>query len=215
LTFCLGYVLVLFMSDSAEKAERQDRILGELAELGLSLARAVHERALAAETPEATSELALAFHRISRSVRQTLALEAKIEHDRSRQDREVRADAARGRENGVTRRKHQLRMAVERSVWNEAEGAEAERLLDELDDILEEEVLSDAFTEGPLEAHIARIRADLGLAANDTPLLPRPKEDGGGGSARSDETEGAREGPGSAQDTPARPPPLRGAGWLS
>ena len=210
------------MSDGAQVAERQGRILGELAELGLSLARVVHERALAAETPEATSELALAFHRISRSVRQTLALEAKLERDRARQDREVRAEAARQHENGVARRKHQVRMAVERSVWNEAEGAEAERLLDELDDILEEEALSDAFAEGPVEAHVARLRADLGLAATDTPLLHRPEEDGGGGSARSDETEGAHGGPDSAQGAQARPPPLRspppplrGGGWLA
>ena len=157
------------MSDGAQVAERQGRILGELAELGLSLARVVHERALAAETPEATSELALAFHRISRSVRQTLALEAKLERDRARNDVEVRAEAARRRDNDVTRRKHQVRMAVERLVWNEAEGAEAERLLDEFDDILEEEALSDAFTEGPVEAHIARLRADLGLSQSAHP----------------------------------------------
>ncbi len=104
---------------------------------------------------------------------------------------------------------------MERAVWTEAEGEEAERLLDELDDILEEETLSDAFTSDPVETHIQRIRADLGLAANDTPLLHRPEEYGGGGSARSDETEGAREGPGSAQDAQARPPPLRGGGWLA
>jgi hypothetical protein len=203
------------MADGAQVTERQGRILGELAELGLSLARAVHERALAAERPEATSELALAFHRISRSVRQTLALEAKLERDRALQDREVRAEGARDRENNVTRRKHQVRMAVERSVWNEAEGVEAERLLDELDDILEEDALSDSFTADPIEAHVQRIRADLGLAANDTPLLHRPEEGGGGGSARSDETEGARGGPDSAQDAQARPPPRPGGGWLA
>ena len=203
-------------------AERRGRILAELAELGLSLARVAHERALAAETPEATSELALAFHRISRSVRQTLALEAKLERDRAHQDREVRAEAARQHENGVARRKNQVRMAVERSVWNEAEGAEAERLIDELDDLLEEEALSDSFTADPVEAHIERIRADLGLAATGTPLLHRPEEDGGGGSARSDETEGARGGPASPQGVQTRPPPFRGlppplrdGGWLA
>lgn len=168
------------MSDGAQVAERQGRILGELAELGLSLARVAHARALAAETPEATSELALAFHRISRSVRQTLALEAKLERDRARQDREVRAEAMREHEVRVARRKAQVRIAVERAVWTEAEGAEAELLVDELDDLLEAEVLSDDFMAGPVEVRIERIRADLGLSQ---PAHPRASGDPGRDSA--------------------------------
>jgi hypothetical protein len=152
------------MSDDVKTAEREKRILGELAELGLSLARAVHERALAAETSAEMTELALAFHRTSRSVRQTLALESKLQRDGARRDREALVEAARAHETGVTRRKHQVRMAVERSIWTEAEGIEAERLVDELDDLLEEDSLADDFTAEPLEAHIARIRGDLGLS---------------------------------------------------
>ncbi|HEY3949003.1 hypothetical protein, partial [Phenylobacterium sp.] len=41
------YVLVLFMSDAAARRERQDAVLAELSELGLSLARELHARALA------------------------------------------------------------------------------------------------------------------------------------------------------------------------
>jgi hypothetical protein len=56
----------------------------------LTLARSIHGRALAAEDDKAASDLGLAFHRISRSVRQTLALEAKLERDQRREAREDR-----------------------------------------------------------------------------------------------------------------------------
>jgi hypothetical protein len=154
------------MSTGATLTDRHAPILAELAEMGLSLARAVHEKALAAETPAELAEMTMAFHRISRSVRQTLALEAKLERDRARLEREVRAEAVRDHGHAVLRRRNQVRVAVERLVWTEAEGLEAERLIDELDDILEEEVLSDGFLAEPVEAHIERIRADLGLAAD-------------------------------------------------
>ena len=162
------------MSTSASLADRHGPILAELAEMGLSLARAAHGKALAAETPAELAEMTLAFHRISRSVRQTLALEAKLERDRLRLEREVRAEAVRDRAAAVARRKGQLRIAMERLVWTEADGDDAERLVDEIDDLLEEEVLGDGFLDDPVEAHIERLRADLGLAAKDARVEPPP-----------------------------------------
>ena len=153
------------MSDTAEMTERRGRILAELSERGLTLARALHERALAAETTAEACELGLAFHRISRSLRQTLALEARLERDQRRQDHEDRAETARQDQARVYRRRTQVRLAVERVIWNEAEGEEAERLFDDLDDVLEEEVLADGFADSPLDAHIARLCAEFGLAA--------------------------------------------------
>jgi hypothetical protein len=164
-------VLDLFMSDAAEITERRGRILAELSERGLSLARALHERALAAETTEEACNLGLAFHRISRSLRQTLALEARLERDRRRQDSEDRAEAARDDQARVHRRQTQVRLAVERAIWNEAEGEEAERLCSALDDVLEGEVLADGFADSPLDAHIARLCAEFGLTA------PSPDDD--------------------------------------
>ncbi|HEV7385614.1 MAG TPA: hypothetical protein VGN89_12100 [Phenylobacterium sp.] len=159
------------MSDAAEMTERRGRILAELSERGLTLARALHERALAAETTEEACNLGLAFHRISRSLRQTLALEARLERDRRRQDHEDRAETQRQDQARVLRRRTQVRIAVERAIWNEAEGEEAERLLDDLDDVLEGEVLADGFADAPLDAHIARLCAEFGLAT------PGPDDD--------------------------------------
>jgi hypothetical protein len=105
---------------------------------------------------------------VSRSVRQTLALEAKLERDRQLQDRDDRDDARRAQEARVSRRKAQVSAAVERCIWSEAEGDEAERLLDDLADRLDEEALYEAFGEDPVAAHIARICADLGVTPPET-----------------------------------------------
>jgi hypothetical protein len=159
------FKLTHYPTDAAT-TDRHAAILADLAEMGLSLARAAHGKALAAETPAELAEMTLAFHRISRSVRQTLALEAKLERDRARRDLEVRAEAEAERQEAAERRKRQVRVAVERTIWAERESYdEAERLIDELDDVLTEEAFSEDFTAGSVEAHIERIRRDLGLTA--------------------------------------------------
>jgi phosphoglycolate phosphatase-like HAD superfamily hydrolase len=161
--------------------ERQERILAELSELGLALARDLQARALAADDTAEASELGLAFHRVARSVRQTLALQSRLERDRQRAEREDRADVQRAETARAERRRAQVKFAVERCVFSEADGSEAERLLDELDDRLEEDTLSDAFAgDDPIEAHIARICADLGVEP------PRPLAVAGAADAPSD-----------------------------
>ena len=57
-----------------------------------------------------------------------------------------------------------MRTAVQRVIWSEAEGAEAERLEGILEDLLTEEALYDGFAEEPVAAHIARVCAELGLS---------------------------------------------------
>ena len=71
--------------------ERQLVMLGELAELGLEVARAVERRARGLATePEAAGEaegrdqvgdIGLAYARVSRAVRQTVLLQSKLMHD--------------------------------------------------------------------------------------------------------------------------------------
>jgi hypothetical protein len=148
---------------ASDMAERHGRILARLSELGLSLAETVHERALAAETTEETAELGLAFHRISRSVRQTLALEAKLERERQQELAQDRAKAQGGWE-GARRREVQVRLAMERAILDECDEDEVEERLDGLRDRLELESIAGGFAaDTPVEAHIARLRIDLGL----------------------------------------------------
>jgi phosphate-selective porin len=153
---------------ATETTEQQDRALAELLELGMAAAREVQARLLAAEDAKAVCDLSLAFNRVSRSVRQTVALQAKVGRERRREGRDAAAEIKRADEAHASRRQLQLRTAVERRIWTEAEGDEAERLIDELDDLVSEEALCEGFGREPVAAHIARICTDLGLP--DPPL---------------------------------------------
>ncbi|WP_374574847.1 hypothetical protein [Phenylobacterium sp.] len=155
------------MFDAADIADRQGRILGELADMGLEIARDLKDRALKAASREEAEGLALAFHRISRSIRQSLALEVKLAKDRCEAARLQRID----RDRRTQARKAQVRAAVGRLIWTEHEPAEAERLTEDLDGFLAEDALFEAFLRAPLDDLVARLAQDLGLPAND------PRED--------------------------------------
>ena len=155
------------MATPSEKHERQDRILAEILELALDLARSTQARALVAEDASDVADLGLTFQRATRSVRQTLALEAKFERDRKSAERADEDVAKRVKAVHVARRRAQVKLAVERCVWAEADGSEAENLVADLDDILELDALSGAFAgDDAIEAHVARVCAELGV---DTP----------------------------------------------
>jgi len=165
-------VLVLFMIDAVEVMERHGRTLARLTELGLALAERAQEQALAAmdgEDPKAVADLSLTFHRISRSVRQSIALEAKLVRDAARAEREAAAEAEHRRTALLrdpvarVRRKTAVQEALEKVIWNEREGEEADYLLDLLETRLTVGGFDDDFCLEPLEDHIARLCADLGL----------------------------------------------------
>ena len=58
--------------------QAEEALLLELAQLGMGMARKVHETALATDDTDRLIDLATAFHRISRGVRQSLALRARF-----------------------------------------------------------------------------------------------------------------------------------------
>jgi predicted nucleic acid-binding protein len=160
------------MLDATEMSERHARLLARLGERGVDLACAAFDRAMAADDAEVAARYMGAFHRLSRSARQTLALEAKLLRDRQRADREDRDAAAQEHSHRVERRKAQVKAAVERLIWTETEDDEAEQLIDDLDALLKAESLRDAFTAEPLDAHIAKLCRELGLA--EPPADPPP-----------------------------------------
>jgi hypothetical protein len=108
LTSCGFDVLVLFMPDATPTAERREQMLGLLAEKTLALACAVQQRALEAETSQEMAQLSQAFVRLSRSVRQSIALHAREERARIRGDREAAEAQAQARAPAVGRRKARL-----------------------------------------------------------------------------------------------------------
>ncbi|WP_394762846.1 hypothetical protein [Phenylobacterium sp.] len=169
------------MSSLADIAEKHARILGELAEFGLNLARKLHDQGMAAETPQETADLARAFHSVSRSVRQTLALEARLARDARLQDDADRAEAGRLEHNAWLRadedakaptndRKNRIGAVVQRLIQAEYEDEdEAERLCDEAYDRIIEDARTPDFLDHAIDDQIARLCKDFGL-----PLPPRP-----------------------------------------
>jgi hypothetical protein len=171
------YVLLLFMSDRDAMAEAQDRILHELAELGLAFARDLAAQVASVTSVGEADALALAFHRASRSVRLAIALQAKLARERHEVARLDRTAAARRAE----ARKDQIRSVLSREIFtDQAEQEAAESLAERLDERLDEDALFEAFLDGPVEAAIARIRQDL-----DLEVLPQRAARPGGGGPRS------------------------------
>ena len=149
------------MSGPDATIERSDLILDELATLGLTLARDLHARAVEAEDNDQAARLAMAFHHISRSVRQSLALQARLQRDRRRQASEDQAEQRRPAP--VQARKLQVRAAVQRRVWTERPDWNLFSTRQKLDLILDAEAEDETFLDIPLETHIARIAKALGL----------------------------------------------------
>ncbi|MDB5425511.1 MAG: hypothetical protein JWQ29_2927 [Phenylobacterium sp.] len=159
---------------SDPRTERHLRLLQELAELGMDIARAVRAEAVepAPEpdddaAPAAPSrfgaDLGLVFARIARAVRQTLALEARVAADGRQAQERRQAEEVRRR---AEQRRNDVRSYVAQAI--EAEAAErktpdhqVERLLDDLDERLDD--YEDALQEAPIGALVARICKDLGV----------------------------------------------------
>ena len=150
-------------------------MLQALGDGALSLAMNLHARAMAAEDNAEAVELAGAFHKVSRSVRQSLALEAQFERDQARKAQEAEDRARADRARRASARQDQVRLRVERLIWNEADGKEAEALLADLDDLIELAAAEADFLDLPIEVLVARIAHDLQLAAESAgEALPQP-----------------------------------------
>jgi hypothetical protein len=158
---------------AAEQAERHSRVLKRLIEIGMELAETVRTQALAPSAgkesapacgseaqagaaPPGGSESLLAFWRITRAVRQTVALEAKLTRDG-----EERAVAA------ARERHQQQKMKVKRAVKRVIKKADRGpfKTADWLDDLRERlEDLDDTdLGDRPIGEIVARICRDLGV----------------------------------------------------
>jgi len=165
------------MSEEAP-ANRDDAMLAEQAELTFAATRRAHERLMAAEDDAAFHEAGRTFQRLSRSLRQTLALKSKLSRDGLAHAREAREVAVSERERRVEALKAEVHAAVERVIWDEHEREDyPEFHFVELDERLEELAEADDFLATPAAVHIARLRADLGLPPDDERAdEPRPPE---------------------------------------
>src|SRR5476651_367451 len=120
------------MSCQPEKRARAEAMLGELAELGLMVARELAVRTRESEDVDQTVALAGAFQKVSRVVRLTLALDVKLERDfvrdaqaQAREAREAETQAAeqaqaatpRAAPNPIEARKTRVQGLLNRLLW--------------------------------------------------------------------------------------------------
>lgn len=158
------------MLDALDITEAEAAGLSELAAIDLAMARRFAERAQASEDPEVANRLARTSQRAARSFRQTLALKARLRRELSEQAREY---PRKRNEAAVAQRMDQVRRAVTRVAWAEAEAHEGPE--DEREDIFEDLMAclgqrlatrggDETFDRAPLDDEIVRLCLTLGLS---------------------------------------------------
>ena len=181
------------MSDLSPSAERREQMLGLLAEKALALACAVQQRALEAETSEEMAQLSQAFVRLGRSVRQCIALHARLEKDRVGGEHaaaQARAQTQAGdRALAVRQRKLELQHGVEAALcadWDpeiEEDDGESFHLIgslhERLDDLSEAEGFLDIDPDQLIDQLCQDLcmeaaRADAVLAPHKAAASPAP-----------------------------------------
>jgi hypothetical protein len=166
----------------ALRTERHLDMLQELARMGMELARAVHrqgvapaEQASEQPAPEPAAEAALAFSRIAKTVRQCLALEARVADQQRRRELGEIDQAGellkQSRSYLLGAKRRQVKRAVADAIESEAESggiypSDAERLFDRLDERIEDEV--DDLDDRPVGELIERLCRKLGVAPDWT-----------------------------------------------
>lgn len=146
-------------------AERHAAVLAELSELGMAFARDARRDAEAAETAEERARQALVFQRIARSVRQTLALEAKFAREAQQAGRERAELQRREDQRRTAERKERLEARIHGLTWRETEKmdeAEEEEFDELVGDAVYREIVSGTFLTDDLDAQVGRILAAVG-----------------------------------------------------
>lgn len=115
------------MWDALDITDEDAAGLAEIARHDLELARDFARRALAATDNDEANRLARSYQRAARSYRQTLAVKARLKRDLAAAARD-QADTPRSKPGGaaVARRIGELRTALMRLTWDEAEPPETD-----------------------------------------------------------------------------------------
>ena len=133
-----------------------DPQLAELADLAMDLAREMAKRAKQAAANTEAVQLVAAFERTARSVRLCKLLQERLQDARSRTRRE-------DHDRLLDRRAKQVKAALSLEIDEQAGLARSVRLHRQLTERLEHDRLFELLAQGPVEAHIARLRHHLGL----------------------------------------------------
>ena len=175
MTFCLIRVLVLFMDrshpatrsippsgpEAGERRARHLRILVDLADIGMELVEHVRRQGLEEVVPPAADPV-LAFARLARAVRQTVALEAKVAAGGFDTPLPVSRSKA-ASQSGFGPLRAKVRRAVEEAIASGAEAGDAEDLLRDLDERLDDPDYGEEMAGRPIGMIVALICGAMGV----------------------------------------------------
>ncbi len=161
------------MSTESDMHARHSRVLAELAEAGLAIVRRLGDALADTDDVAAFAQVGLAFHRVSRSVRLTVALEHRLAHAPQVGDHADRA-SRRPEPASEPEERPEAAVAAERGERGDRREDERDEVLDAFDDLdalLTAEDLDLAAVDDTVLRHIARIRRDLALDPSVAGLL--------------------------------------------
>lgn len=157
------------MSGDLPELEDLDALLARTARMDFAFARHVQEKALASDDAQELADLARAYARLTRSLRQNVALLAKQKADRARAEREAARDARPTvhdlQERAVEDRTDELQAAVERVISAAADGDEARHTewCHRFDRELEDWIETPDWLDDDIDAVVRRVCATLDL----------------------------------------------------
>lgn len=141
--------------------------LQAIAAQGVRIAARMEARVMDAKTAEEEAGAAIAWTKVTRGLRQTLALHARLHRERQAFRRDFGPQMAKDHAQQVARRVSQVHDAVEAEIYSEYEKPDdretAGYLIGDLFDIMREEAENPAFLDEPVARQINRIRHLLGL----------------------------------------------------
>jgi hypothetical protein len=142
-----------------------EEMLARLAACDLSAAERVHGKLMAAEEVSEIAELGRTYQRFARSLRQTLALKARFKREQEQAAKEGQPAPPPPGGVIIARRVREVRAAVLRVIWNEAETEDERDDFEEaLDDLIAAERLGERFCAEPLDDQVARLCLSLELS---------------------------------------------------
>jgi hypothetical protein len=180
LTSGKNYVLVLFMygshpvihvkealrPEAEERRARHLRMLAELADIGMELVQQVKRQALGKDA-SVRADPVLAFARLAKAVRQTVALEARLADGFARCKPVVpRGDVAVRSAAGPL--KARVQRSVEAAIASRSDGDAAEALLLDMHEQLDDPEFEDELAEWPIGVVVASICRALRVKFDST-----------------------------------------------
>jgi hypothetical protein len=168
------------MSEDVAPISREEEVLAVAMELELAVAKHVQAKLLAAQDADEINGLGRTWQRVSRSLRQTVALKAKLTREREAGLADGPARSAAAPLANETRR----RTRIDAAAREVREVFEHERLdWEEVDDFAAHEILvdlsrDDGFLHMPMEEVVAHVLRRLGVAPCDDepPEAPPPPD---------------------------------------